>query len=190
MTRISLAMGLLVVVLAACLGAGAVKQRLWSKILVSRSVGAVVLGLCCTVPFSPVDAVSGGGKDFANLDLRDQDFSGQKLNGKDFTQCDATGANFKGTKLAGSRFYRALLVKTDFTGADLSGASLEDTTMTDAILESANMQGSYLSKSIADVKSLKGADLTDALMEGKVKKNLCLREDVAGTLTGESLFCE
>ena len=32
-------------------------------------------------------AVSGGGKDFATKDIRDQDFSSQTLVNKDFTQC-------------------------------------------------------------------------------------------------------
>lgn len=164
-----------------------VKQKLFSRRFLSKSVSALVLSLSLT---APSEAVSGGGKDFANLDIVDQDFSGQKLMGKDFTQCDATGAKFKEAKLAGARFYRSLLVKTDFTGADLSGASLEDTTMTDAVMTDANMQGSYLGKSIIDVKSLKGADLTDALMVDSVKKALCLREDIKGTPTAESLFCE
>ena len=44
---------------------------------------------------SPVDAVSGGGKEFAQKDIRGQDFSAQKFQGQDFTQCDGAGTNFK-----------------------------------------------------------------------------------------------
>ena len=47
----------------------------------------------CLQPILPVLAVSGGGKDYANADLRGQEFTGQDLQKKDFTQCDATGVS-------------------------------------------------------------------------------------------------
>jgi uncharacterized protein YjbI with pentapeptide repeats len=72
-------------------------------------------------------AVSGGGKDFADANLRGQNFNGQSYISKDFTQCDGTGASFKETVLRGSRFYKAKLNDADFSGADLTGVSLEDT---------------------------------------------------------------
>lgn len=43
---------------------------------------------------SPVWAVSGGGLDFANLDITGQDFSGGNYRGKDFTQGMCTIASF------------------------------------------------------------------------------------------------
>ena len=44
---------------------------------------------------NPVQAVSGGGKEFAQKDIRGQDFSSQKFQGQDFTQCDGAGTNFQ-----------------------------------------------------------------------------------------------
>ena len=40
-------------------------------------------------------AVSGGGFDYANKDLREEDFTGRNEKAKDFTQAIATGVKFK-----------------------------------------------------------------------------------------------
>lgn len=160
--------------------------------IVRKSAAAIALALTSLSfsPSEPVGAVSGGGKDFATKDIKEQNFSNQNLRNLDFTQCDGQYANFKGTKLSGARFFRANLANADFTGADLSGTSLEDTNLLDATFNNANMQGSYLSRSIEDAKSLKGADLTDALMLESTKKKLCARPEVQGTDTADTLFCD
>mmetsp|Transcript_21301 Transcript_21301/g.29304 ORF Transcript_21301/g.29304 Transcript_21301/m.29304 type:complete len:208 (+) Transcript_21301:8-631(+) len=147
---------------------------------------------------SPALAVSGGGKDYATKDIRNEDFSGQNLMGKDFTQCDASNAIFRNAKLSGSRFYRANLKEADFTKADLQSASLEDTSLADVLFTDANLSGAYFSASIEEAKSLKGADFTDALMPDFTKRKLCARADVkdessvnpvTGISTAESLMC-
>lgn len=60
----------------------------------------------------PANAVSGGGLDFANLDITGQDFSGNSYKGKDFTQVIAKGTSFKKSNLQGCRFYKAFLVSS------------------------------------------------------------------------------
>jgi uncharacterized protein YjbI with pentapeptide repeats len=58
-------------------------------------------------------AVSGGGLDYANMDITGQDFSNNSnaYKGKDFTQVIAKGTNFAKSNLQGCRFYKAFLVR-------------------------------------------------------------------------------
>ena len=60
----------------------------------------------------PANAVSGGGLDFANLDITGQDFSNGNYKGKDFTQVIAKGTKFGKSNLQGCRFYKAFLVRS------------------------------------------------------------------------------
>ena len=58
-------------------------------------------------------AVSGGGLDYANMDITGKDFSNSiAYKGKDFTQTIAKGTNFAKSNLQGCRFYKAFLVRT------------------------------------------------------------------------------
>eukprot|EP00956_Cyclotella_meneghiniana_P015629 scaffold24040_cov74-Cyclotella_meneghiniana.AAC.5 len=126
-------------------------------------------------------AVSGGGTDYASLDLTGQDFSNGNYKGKDFTQ--------------GCRFYKAFLVNTNFEGADVRGVSFELTSMDNANLKNINAAGAYFGQSLVDVNSMEGADFTDAQIPDKTLKLVCDREDVKGTnpVTGvdtrDSLMC-
>mmetsp|Transcript_27953 Transcript_27953/g.39306 ORF Transcript_27953/g.39306 Transcript_27953/m.39306 type:complete len:240 (+) Transcript_27953:174-893(+) len=142
------------------------------------------------------NAVSGGGLDYANLDITGQDFSGQKYKGKDFTQVIAKGTSFVNSNLQGCRFYKAYLVNTDFSGADLRGAALEDTSMDGAILKDTIAAGAYFGQSLLDVKTVENADFTDAQIPVKTLPLLCEREDVVkgtnpvtGVDTRDSLMC-
>lgn len=65
--------------------------------------------ICCCTAAAPaaVLAVSGGGLDFAGLDISGQDFSQGNYKGKDFTQVLAKATNFRGSNLQGCRFYKA-----------------------------------------------------------------------------------
>eukprot|EP00980_Cylindrotheca_fusiformis_P004844 scaffold1034_cov127-Cylindrotheca_fusiformis.AAC.25 len=142
-----------------------------------------------------VTAVSGGGLDFAGIDISGKDFSNQNYKGKDFTQVLAKGTNFAKSNLQGCRFYKAYLVNTDFTDADIRGVSMEDTSMDGASLKNAIASGSYFSTSILDTKSVENADFTDAQFPVKVLPLLCDRADLKGTnpVTGvdtrESVMC-
>jgi Pentapeptide repeats (8 copies) len=69
-----------------------------------------LLGLTLASPVA-ANAVSGGGLDYANIDITGQDFSKGNFKGKDFTQVIAKGTNFAGSNLQGCRFYKAFLVR-------------------------------------------------------------------------------
>jgi uncharacterized protein YjbI with pentapeptide repeats len=57
-------------------------------------------------------AVSGGGLDYANIDITGQDFSNSNAyKGKDFSQVIAKGTIFANSNLQGCRFYKAYLVR-------------------------------------------------------------------------------
>ena len=56
---------------------------------------AVIAGALLPALMDQAAAVSGGGKEFAQKDIRGQDFSSQKFQGQDFTQCDGAGTNFQ-----------------------------------------------------------------------------------------------
>lgn len=62
----------------------------------------------------PSHAVSGGGLDFANLDITGQNFSNGNYKGKDFTQVIAKGTTFANSVLQGCRFYKAYLVSDNY----------------------------------------------------------------------------
>ena len=88
-------------------------QRIQSSAAKVLVTAALVIAPCYFN--SEVQAVSGGGKDFATKDLKDTDFTGKSEVGKDFTQCDAAGVSFKNAVLSGSRFYRSNLKEADFS---------------------------------------------------------------------------
>ncbi len=150
------------------------------------------------VPSSPALAVSGGGLDYANLDITGDktSYAGKSFKGKDFTQTIAKETSFKGSNLQGTRFFKAYLVNADFTGADLRGASLEDTSLDGASLKQADVRGAYFSRSLEDVGSIEGADFSDASLPPKLLPVICMRDDATGTnvatgvSTRESLMCD
>jgi len=164
--------------------------------LVARGAAHVALVgcLCCGVPFQSL-AVSGGGKDYSNAGLEDQDFSGQKLSGKEFRGIRGANINFKDSKLDATSFFKSDLSNAVFTGADLTGASLEEAGLDGANFADALLVNSYLTATILQAAEINGADFTDAVVPVKVQKALCARQDAAGknTKSGvdtrESLMC-
>eukprot|EP00568_Trieres_chinensis_P009277 CAMPEP_0183292092 /NCGR_PEP_ID=MMETSP0160_2-20130417/1286_1 /TAXON_ID=2839 ORGANISM="Odontella Sinensis, Strain Grunow 1884" /NCGR_SAMPLE_ID=MMETSP0160_2 /ASSEMBLY_ACC=CAM_ASM_000250 /LENGTH=222 /DNA_ID=CAMNT_0025453003 /DNA_START=42 /DNA_END=710 /DNA_ORIENTATION=+ len=157
---------------------------------------AAAMTFSAVAPISPANAVSGGGLDYAGIDISGQDFSKSTIyKGKDFTQVIAKGTNFAGSNLQGCRFYKAYLVNTDFTSADLRGASLEDTSMDGASLLDVDARGAYFGQSLLDVNTLENGDFTDAQIPLKTLPLVCDRDDVKGTNpktgvdTRESLMC-
>lgn len=73
---------------------------------------SISLALGLSLSFSQgASAVSGGGLDYAGLDLTGQNFSNGNYKGKDFTQVIAKGTNFAKSNLQGCRFYKAYLVR-------------------------------------------------------------------------------
>lgn len=78
-----------------------------------HGVLASCLALILAVPVASL-AVSGGGLDYANLDITGQDFSNNSYKGKDFTQVIAKGTKFAKSNLQGCRFYKAYLVSQKY----------------------------------------------------------------------------
>jgi uncharacterized protein YjbI with pentapeptide repeats len=141
-------------------------------------------------------AVSGGGLDYAGIDISGQDFSNSKTyKGKDFTQVLAKATNFANSNLQGCRFYKAYLVNANFKGADIRGAALEDTSMDGADLTDTIASGAYFSASLFDIGKATNADFTDCSIPPKTLTRFCEREDVTGTNpttgvdTRDSLMC-
>lgn len=163
----------------------------YAKLLFLTSLMVAVLAIAPKAAM----AVSGGGLDYAGLDISGQDYSNSNYKGKDFTQVLAKGTNFAKSNLQGCRFYKAYLVNADFTDSDIRGVSMEDTSMDGASLKNAIATGSYFSVSILDTKSVENADFTDAQFPVKAVPQLCDREDLKGTnpVTGvdtrESVMC-
>lgn len=170
-----------------------------SSHLLQKSTAILSLAtILTTLPLNsnPAMAVSGGGLDYANLNISDQDFSQQNYKGKDFSQVIAKATSFKGSNLIGCRFFKAYLVKADFTDADIRGASLEDTSMDEAVLTGANAAGAYFSASLLDAASIENVDFSDASIPPKTLQNICNKPDFAkgtnpqtGIETRDSLFC-
>ena len=75
-------------------------------------ISVALAGLVC-MPMV-CGAVSGGGLDYANIDITGQDFSKGNYKGKDFTQVIAKNTQFMGSNLQGCRFYKAYLVSVRF----------------------------------------------------------------------------
>ena len=157
--------------------------------LVGGAASVLVGGL------APAVAISGGGKDYAEADLRGADFSGQTLNSKDFSGADGVDAVFAKAKLRGARFFKADMERADFSGADLTSASLEGCNLTGASLRGAVAEGAAFSKTIADAGDIRDVDFTDAVIQPYTQKELCGRDDASGTNpatgvgTRDSLFC-
>eukprot|EP00569_Conticribra_weissflogii_P005802 CAMPEP_0171338654 /NCGR_PEP_ID=MMETSP0878-20121228/7456_1 /TAXON_ID=67004 /ORGANISM="Thalassiosira weissflogii, Strain CCMP1336" /LENGTH=243 /DNA_ID=CAMNT_0011840455 /DNA_START=30 /DNA_END=761 /DNA_ORIENTATION=- len=162
---------------------------------ITTKIATVAMAASLVLGSSAAWAVSGGGLDYANLDITGQDFSGGNYKGKDFTQVIAKGTTFANSNIQGCRFYKAYLVNANFESTDARGASFEDTSMENANLRNINAAGSYFGQSLIDVKTMENGDFTEAQIPVKTLKLVCEREDVKGTnpVTGvdtrESLMC-
>lgn len=126
-------------------------------------------------------AVSGGGLDFAGLDISNQDFSKGNYKGKDFTQVLARNTNFAGSNLQGCRFPKAYLINANYEGADVRGVSFEGTNMENTNLKNAIASGAYFGATVIDASSVENADFTDAQFPPKTLALMCERPDMKGT---------
>ena len=102
---------------------------------------------------------------FADMDLRGVDFTGQNL----------TGANFAGANLEGACFIDAILVNANFEGANLKNtdfscvnawsANFNETNCRNAIFLSANLTEASFEESDLDEASFAQANLTGANLQ-------------------------
>eukprot|EP00752_Nemacystus_decipiens_P007569 g6762.t1 len=165
-------------------------------IVASWTLAAVLLaGAPLLANPSPAAAISGGGLDYAELNLTGRDFSNGKYKSKDFSGAIAKEVNFSGSDLRGVRFFKADLKKANFSGANLGTASLEEADLDGTIFTNAVATGSYFNN-MDNVGDISGADFTDALIRKDVAKALCARPDAKGTNpttgtdTRDSLLCD
>lgn len=96
----------------------------WRKMCTDFCFGSILaVGLASAS--APAIAVSGGGLDYAGLDISGQDFSNNSklYKGKDFTGVLAKATNFANSNLQGCRFYNAYLIDADFSNSDIRGVS-------------------------------------------------------------------
>lgn len=155
---------------------------------------AAAAAILIAMPFA-ANAVSGGGLDYAGLDISNQDFSKGNYKGKDFTQVLARNTNFAGSNLAGCRFPKAYLIDANYENADIRGVSFEGTNMEGTNLKGANAAGAYFGATIVDAKSVENVDFTDAQFPPKTLALMCDRPDMKGTNpstgvdTRESAMC-
>ena len=148
-----------------------------------------------------VNAISGGGKDYAEQDLKGSIFSKQKLNEKDFSGAQCQNCDFTGAQLRGARFYKSNLKGANFEGADLTGASLEGSALDETSFRNSILEGAYFSSSsLVKTADINGADFTEALLRDDMSKKLCDGNSVrqkasgenptTGVATRDSLFCD
>jgi hypothetical protein len=91
---------------------------------INSSITAAAAAAALFLATAPVvNAVSGGGLDYAGLDISNQDFSNGNYKGKDFTQVLAKATTFANSNLQGCRFYKAYLVSYLFVVSDIAGLS-------------------------------------------------------------------
>eukprot|EP00585_Thalassiosira_rotula_P011281 CAMPEP_0196160082 /NCGR_PEP_ID=MMETSP0910-20130528/46646_1 /TAXON_ID=49265 /ORGANISM="Thalassiosira rotula, Strain GSO102" /LENGTH=229 /DNA_ID=CAMNT_0041425007 /DNA_START=85 /DNA_END=774 /DNA_ORIENTATION=- len=161
------------------------------KSIASSLIGASILLGAATSAF----AVSGGGLDYAGLDISGQDYSNGNYKGKDFTQVLAKATNFAKSNLQGCRFYNSFLTNANYEGADIRGVSFERAGLEGVNFKNAVAGGAYFDQSLSDVASIEGGDFTDAQMPDKTLLVICEREDAKGTNpttgvdTRDSLMC-
>lgn len=95
--------------------------------------------------------------EFAGIDLKARDFSGQKLHGVIFEKSDLQKAKFVGSDLTGANFRSADLSKADLTGAILTDADFTRATLSAAILQKVTGERTcFIDAQLAE------ADLSDA----------------------------
>jgi hypothetical protein len=145
----------------------------------TTTAAALLMASCAFVPASL--AVSGGGLDFAGLDISNKDFSKGNYKGKDFTQVLARNTNFAGSNLAGCRFPKAYLIDANYEGADIRGVSFEGTNMEGTNLKDAIASGAYFGATIIDSANIENADFTDPQFPPKTLALMCDRPDMKGT---------
>mmetsp|Transcript_16780 Transcript_16780/g.40122 ORF Transcript_16780/g.40122 Transcript_16780/m.40122 type:complete len:229 (+) Transcript_16780:44-730(+) len=166
------------------------RTPLEKSIASSLAAASILLGAA-----SSAFAVSGGGLDYAGLDLSGQDFSNGNYKGKDFTQVLAKSTTFAKSNLQGCRFYNSFLTNANFEGADIRGVSFERANLENVNLRNVVAGGTYFDQSLSEVQTLEGGDFTDVQMPDKTLLVICDREDTKGTnpVTGvdtrDSLMC-
>lgn len=102
---------------------------------------------------------------FANMDLRGWNFTGQNLTGANFAGADLEGACFIDAILVSTNFEGANLKNTDFSCANAWSANFNETNCKDALFLSANLTEASFEGADLDGASFAQANLTEANLQ-------------------------
>lgn len=102
---------------------------------------------------------------FANMDLRGWNFTGQNLTSANFSGADLEGACFIDTILVSTNFEGANLKNADFSCANAWGANFNETNCKDALFLSANLTEASFEGADLDGASFAQANLTEANLQ-------------------------
>jgi hypothetical protein len=149
----------------------------------SRYIANAVLvsTLVISPPFlqkMPAFAVSGGGKDYATKDLREENFSGRKdLGGKDFTQCGVCVCVFRVcvcvyVYVSVSSFTLSVITNLIriYIYIDATGVKFVDSVLSGSRFYRANLKDADFSRASLVGTSLEDTDLKGARFTGSVLK--------------------
>lgn len=134
------------------------------------------------------------------VDLRNADFSGARLERADFSRSHLDGADFTGARLneanfqeaflddarlakadlGGANLFAADLARADFTGAALSGVNLQEASLEGARLAGARLDGADFRGALLTGTHLEGADLSQCV--GLTREQLASARSDAGTI--------
>lgn len=102
---------------------------------------------------------------FANMDLRGVDFTGQNLSQANFEGANLEGATFIDAILVSTNFEGANLKNTDFSCANAWGANFNETNCQNSLFLSANLTEASFEGADLDGASFVQANLTEANLQ-------------------------
>lgn len=103
--------------------------------------------------------------EYAEADLKERDFSGERLHGAVFEKADLSKAKFIGSDLTGANFRNANLAGADLSDAILTDADFSSASLTKAILQRVQADRPVFADSALTEADLGDARLTDAKFE-------------------------
>jgi uncharacterized protein YjbI with pentapeptide repeats len=166
-----------------------VMKTLHVKAIAHRVVLSVLVLLALlVVGLTPAHAES-----YDRQNLRYSDFANRDLRGDDFTRADMANADLHGANLRGSRLFDTTLSQANLTDVDMTGATLDGARFIRANLTNAILEGAYAFDTDFRGAVIDGADFTDVLLDPITNDQLCEvaqgTNPVTGRSTRETLFC-
>ena len=117
---------------------------------------------------------------FASMDLRGIDFSGQNLSEANFKDADLEGAIFEGTVLVGTNFEGANLKNADFSCANAWSANFNCSKCKNTSFLSVNLTEASFEKANLNGTSFVFANLTEASLEDAQNIDLAEFDNTVG----------
>lgn len=110
---------------------------------------------------------------FTGANIPGSDFSGRVLQATEFALAHLEFSSFRDAQLQGSVFSSSRLTAADFHGANLSYGLADKADFTGADLSDGIFVETLFLRAIFDEVNIAGADFTDALLDGKQRRQLC-----------------